>query len=726
MNMPLAPDKHAQHAIAFIATAWRSLRVRLTLATLFICIFGIWGVVTFVTTALQKDLQRALSTQQLAVVSAIASGVDRDMRERIRTLEALAQSSSTSMLSGPAAIQADLLQRPAYQVLFNRGLFVLSKDGTVVADHPSAPGRVGQNFMGDPDVARTLQSGQATVGRPNIGRVLRVPVFSILVPIFGKDGGLLGAIGGLTDLSQSNFLDHFTESEYGKTGGFLLLDAQQRLIIAATDKSRTMTTLPTPGQNPALDALLARGEGTEKGLRQDGVEVIASVKPIAASGWLVAVTLPTQEGFALVHQLKHGLIGIASVITALVSILMWFVLKRQLAPLAVAAADLRQRAGTQARFFPLAVARPDEIGDLIQGFNHLLTELQHREYEQKDIATALVIAAELQERTGQIAHVGGWQLDLETMKLVWTRETFRISEILGEVAPSLAEAVDLFAPEARDQVNRAVQAAIDSGTPFDLELPIIGAQGTRKWVRVQGFAVMSRGKPERLHGTVQDTTERKEVEQLLTNALAEKTALLNEVHHRVKNNLQVITSLLRLESTRSGLPQTKEVLDAMQGRIRSMALLHESLYRSGIFASTDLGAYLRTLSQQSFRSQVDNTGAVRLVLDLASLQVSMDMATPFGLLVNELISNCLKHAFPDGRSGAVCVGMHCLEGDHWSLTVSDNGIGLPNNFQSQNGKSLGLQLVGDLVMQIGGELTVTNAMGSKFEIIFNVKSQVAA
>jgi two-component sensor histidine kinase len=141
----------------------------------------------------------------------------------------------------------------------------------------------------------------------------------------------------------------------------------------------------------------------------------------------------------------------------------------------------------------------------------------------------------------------------------------------------------------------------------------------------------------------------------LQSSLKEKEALLKEVHHRVKNNLQVITSLLRLEGSRTLVADTKSVLGDMRGRIRTMAHLHETLYRSGTFASVDLGAYLGDLAKQAFKTQETHTGSVRLTCNLASVTVGMDMATAAGLLLNELISNCLKHGFPDGRSGEINV-----------------------------------------------------------------------
>ena len=221
----------------------------------------------------------------------------------------------------------------------------------------------------------------------------------------------------------------------------------------------------------------------------------------------------------------------------------------------------------------------------------------------------------------------------------------------------------------------------------------------------------------------QDITERRRVHQALETSLKEKVALLNEVHHRVKNNLQVITSLLRLEAGRSNQPDTKLVLKEMKGRIRAMALLHESLYRSGNFAAVDLGGYLKQLATQAFRAQ--SNGLVRLNLQLDPVQVSMDLATPCGLLVNELISNGLKHAFPPGCIGELLIELRAQpsnrnEPPKWRLQVRDNGIGLPADFDERREHSLGLQLVSDLAQQIGGKLVFASeaGTGTTFSVAF--------
>jgi len=220
---------------------------------------------------------------------------------------------------------------------------------------------------------------------------------------------------------------------------------------------------------------------------------------------------------------------------------------------------------------------------------------------------------------------------------------------------------------------------------------------------------------------LRDVTQRNNAQQALHASLREKDALLKEVHHRVKNNLQVITSLLRLEAYRSVQPHTRSVLEDMQGRIRSMALLHESLYRSSTLAVIDLAEYLRQLARQAFGSQQTEVGVVRLRVALQPVQVGMDQAMPCGLLVNELISNCLKHGFPAGHTGEIAIELQPADAPaSWCLQVSDTGVGLPPDFESKRKDALGLQLAADLAAQLGGTLSITpnRVQGVLFSVIF--------
>jgi two-component sensor histidine kinase len=191
----------------------------------------------------------------------------------------------------------------------------------------------------------------------------------------------------------------------------------------------------------------------------------------------------------------------------------------------------------------------------------------------------------------------------------------------------------------------------------------------------------------------------------------------------VKNNLQVITSLLRLEIARTALPDTKAVLSEMQNRIRSMAILHQSLYRSGDFGAVDLGDYLRQMATQTHLAQSTRASAMRLRCEVASVQVSIDQAIPCGLLVNELISNCVKHAFPEGFEGANAITLSLQPAPgagQWRLEVVDTGVGLPPDIDARRAASLGLQLATDLGRQLGGALAMgpNPGGGARFTVDF--------
>jgi two-component sensor histidine kinase len=209
------------------------------------------------------------------------------------------------------------------------------------------------------------------------------------------------------------------------------------------------------------------------------------------------------------------------------------------------------------------------------------------------------------------------------------------------------------------------------------------------------------------------------MEAALRTSVQEKEALLKEVHHRVKNNLQVITSLLRLEAGRSEHAAVKLVLGEMQNRILSMALLHETLYRSGNLAQVDLSTYIAKLVTHLFRSAAPGAGRVALHLDLASAAIEMDQAVPCGLLVNELVSNCLKHGFPNDARGDVWVELrHVNGGPQLRLDVRDNGVGLPADFTRHRAEGLGVQMVADLAGQLQGTLTWGPPPGASAAVVF--------
>jgi two-component sensor histidine kinase/PAS domain-containing protein len=213
-----------------------------------------------------------------------------------------------------------------------------------------------------------------------------------------------------------------------------------------------------------------------------------------------------------------------------------------------------------------------------------------------------------------------------------------------------------------------------------------------------------------------EVAEKARAQEALTTSLHEKEVLLKEIHHRVKNNLQVISSLLSLQTANRDNDPTAALRES-QDRIRSMALIHEKLYRSDDVASIDFREYVEGLTAGLFRSYFPGPG-VRIIVEVEDVSLDIDLAIPCGLIVNELVSNSLKYAFRDGRSGEVRIGL-VREDRKYTLTVSDDGPGLPPGVDFRDTPSLGLQLVNMLVGQLEGNIEMDCSRGTRFKITFS-------
>ncbi len=221
-----------------------------------------------------------------------------------------------------------------------------------------------------------------------------------------------------------------------------------------------------------------------------------------------------------------------------------------------------------------------------------------------------------------------------------------------------------------------------------------------------------------------EISERKKVEEerkiaadKIENSLKEKELLLKEIHHRVKNNLQIISSLLNIQSTYIKDQKSKDIFRESQNRVRSMALIHEKLYQSQDMSQIDFSGYVEELTNNLFGSYNLNSDDIILHKQINNMLVGIDLAINLGLILNELISNAFKHAFPDGRHGNLFVNIN-REGNKCTLIVEDDGIGFPPDKDFKNTDTLGLQLIRTLVEQIGGKIELSSEKGTKFTINF--------
>ena len=223
-----------------------------------------------------------------------------------------------------------------------------------------------------------------------------------------------------------------------------------------------------------------------------------------------------------------------------------------------------------------------------------------------------------------------------------------------------------------------------------------------------------------------DISDRKQKESRIQAALKEKDILLGEIHHRVKNNLQIVYSLLDLQAARISDTAVREMLHESQNRIRSMALIHQTLYGSNDFAKVDFAEFLRTLIPILTGSYGVDAGRIAVRVDVETVRLPIDVAVPCGLVVNELITNAFKHAFGPENHGEISIVLTCPRDGEVVLSVSDNGAGMPEDFDLSGTSSLGLQLVSLLADQVGGSLTINRSHPTRFTLRFPLRDRQEA
>ncbi|MEJ2253584.1 MAG: PAS domain S-box protein [Nitrospirota bacterium] len=225
------------------------------------------------------------------------------------------------------------------------------------------------------------------------------------------------------------------------------------------------------------------------------------------------------------------------------------------------------------------------------------------------------------------------------------------------------------------------------------------------------------GEPMAMVGVIRDVTERRRMEEQLRQSIREKETLIKEIHHRVKNNLSVVSSLLRLQSGRSKDRETRDLFEESRNRVLSMSLIHEKLYRSEDPVRVDVRDYIGSLARELFESY--RTSEVALEINVPEdVFLDIDTMIPCGLILNELLANALKHAFPGGRRGRVSVGFARVEGGRLTLSVRDDGVGMPQGFAPGETGTLGMELVSSLLEQLDGAMDIRSGQGTEVRITF--------
>ncbi len=372
----------------------------------------------------------------------------------------------------------------------------------------------------------------------------------------------------------------------------------------------------------------------------------------------------------------------------------------------------------------------DEIGNLARSFDQMIKNLKkittsrdkldNEVKERKQAEEALRESEENYRTIFDTANDAFFIHDLHTGEIIdvnrkmcemygYTHEETRHIEV-GDISEGIP-------PYSQNEAMEWMQKAAE-GIPQIFEWKGKRKAGELFWVEIN-LKRITIGNEDRLLAIVRDITERKAVENRIIASLEEKEVLLREIHHRVKNNMQVISSLLRLQSDKIRDQQHSDMFRESQERIRAMALIHEKLYRSRDLARVDFNEYIKSLMNGLFRSHGIDTDRIAMKVKVEDVSLGLDQAIPCGLLINELVSNSLKYAFPEDRKGEISITLRSIREDEIELTVSDDGVGIPENMDIGSTDSLGLDLVTILAEdQLEGKIDLYGTGGTTFRILF--------
>lgn len=334
---------------------------------------------------------------------------------------------------------------------------------------------------------------------------------------------------------------------------------------------------------------------------------------------------------------------------------------------------------------------------------------QHAEVERRRAEDASLDRARLAlavEATG----LGIWEWNVETGETIWSDRQKAIWGLGPDDPVSYEYWRDSIHLEDREEVLGQLDHTLDrqSGGEQRLEHRIVRPGGGVRWIASQGRMIYDErsGSPLRLIGTVQDVTRRKTEEEDLRQALETRELLLHEMNHRVKNSLQIVSSMLSVQSSRIADEHVRALIQEAQHRVQAVAALHDRLNRSSDFRTVDLGVYFEGLCSDLERTVAAGED-VKVSVSAECLHVSPERAVPLALILNELLTNAIKYAYPHG-SGTIAVSLIRQDGGHASLCVEDDGVGLPEDYANRRHGSLGFRIIEGLTRQVGGEMTIVD------------------
>ncbi len=321
------------------------------------------------------------------------------------------------------------------------------------------------------------------------------------------------------------------------------------------------------------------------------------------------------------------------------------------------------------------------------------------------------------EISQKLSHHGSWELDISTGSMEWSDEFIRIcgyEEI--SFKPTLDRFFKIIHPEDKENAISIVKQSIENDTPYDFQLRIIRKDGQIRFVQASGEVIKANnGNPDMIVGSILDVTDRVLKDAKIKSLLLEKELLLKEVHHRIKNNMDTIYSLLTLQSFNETNPLIIDSLQSAATRVQSMMILYNKLYRSNDHNTASMRSYIPTLMEEVL-GIFPQSRSISIVTDIDDIVLTSEKLSPLGIIINELTTNSIKYAF-DNYDGEIDVKVVRDNGEV-SVRYKDNGKGLPEHNTLENSNGFGIQLIDTLVKQIDGRVEIERDCGTIFTIRF--------
>jgi PAS domain S-box-containing protein len=690
----------------------KSIRAHLLFLVL-ISIIPALGIILYSGLKQRNHAVTEAEDQALAALHNLVAEQERTVessRQLLKTLSKLEEVRNQEAAASEKLLKELLKENPIYT-----NLLIADEHGMLITSAlPST-----RHSIADRKYFRdTVRTKDFSVGEYIIGAVSQRPVIHFAYPIFGKNGRLKGIVAAAVNVVR-----------YGEM--FVAAKPPEDTVMNLTDhRGVRLFRYPEPEKYagkvdyPERMAEMKDGppEGTFAGTGKDGTKRLFAYKRFYLKGnptpyLFMRVAVSEKQVLAEARRVLFfnlALFGIAFFIAVLSALIIGKVVVVKKLDALVEASRRLGKGDPKARTG--LTHGEDEFGHLAEAFDEMADDLERKEEERKQAETALTAQYHFLQNLIDTIPNAVFHKDANGLYQGCNKA---FQDYVG-LPKELIVGKTVFEVHPREYAETYYKRDMDllaNPAILTYEAVIRHCTGeTRDVIMSKATYNDSEGKVAGLIGAMVDITERRLAEEEVKSSLREKEVLLKEIHHRVKNNLQVISSLLSLQS-RYEKGDAQNIFTESINRVKTMANIHAILYQSRDYARIEFKRFINDLVHQLYMSYDPNRKSAELVTRVEDVSLDINTAIPCGLILNELVSNAMKYAFPDGKKGEITIVM-VLQENKVALTVSDNGIGFPQQIDFRNTESLGMQLVTELVEQLDGTIELIRDGGTEFRILF--------